>query len=352
MWQLTRPGMIESFSSLLQQIGSRFLLTALPPAMILVLGEATLYRLVVDPCAGPGILLNLAASLLGRVAFWTAVALVALGWLLANQLIVQTWEGYTWIALKARVRRLLRRPGRSAPVPWEERANELGGQALLTLLGLGADDSKQAGLALRAIVAEKWREGGLKPPCEETMPTDLGKILREMEVAPRIRYGIDGVQVWSRLLLVAPPAVAEQYSQSRAWLDLALHVASAQVVLALSAVALLRPTSALGLAGIIVLLLGAYLAYRFSLPFAEAMRMAVDGGFDLYRGHLLKAWGLRQPQSLEEEQRVWRLLQQFEYWGSPYLFPEEYRIPDAPRGDLASSEGHSRAPSGKPTLGQ
>lgn len=328
--------MLASFTSLLQEIGGRFFLAAVPPAFLLVAGEAVLAKLLVDPGAEPSTFLPLLGDLLGIPVFWAAVVLTALGWLLVNRLLVQIWEGYFWLPLKplgrgfqSAWRRLRRRP---ASVPRQVGAEELGGELLRLLhdrsgaTGAGQEDS----YPLRLALAKAWDGGGLQPPFVPTLPTALGRIFQAMEAGPAQRYRIDAVQDWSRLLLVVPAPLAEQYRLSRTWLDLALHLASALILLAMSAALLLHPASATGWGVIAVLLLTGYLFYRLSLPFAAGMRLAFEAAFDLYRGDLLKAWGLRQPPSLHEEQTLWWMLQQFQRWGSPYLFPEEYRLRQPP----------------------
>ena len=337
--------MLEGFTSFLQELGGRFFLAAVPPAFLLLTGEVVLAKLLVDPECEPSTFLPLLERLLGWPVFWTAVALTALGWLLANRLLVQMWEGYWWLPLKSFGRGLqsawrpLRR--RSTPVTWQVQSEELGGDILRLLdeqggaVGAGEKDI----FPLRLGLAREWSEGGLQSPFVPTLPTALGRILQAMEAGPALRYRIDAVQTWSRLLLVVPKPLVEQYRVSRIWLDLALNLASALVLLAVSAVLLLHPVSAGGWGVVTVLLLAAYLLYRLSLPFAVGMRLAFEAAFDLYRGDLLKVWGFRQPPSLREEQALWQLVRQFQLWGSPYLFPEEYRLRQPPLEESAEEKG-------------
>ncbi|HXU44757.1 MAG TPA: hypothetical protein VN783_04470 [Thermoanaerobaculia bacterium] len=324
--------MLASFTSLFQEVGGRFFLGAMPPAFLLVVGETVLGKLLVDPGAELGTFLPLLGSLLGLPVFWTAVVLTALGWLLANRLLVQIWEGYCWLPLKPLARRLQsvwrRLRHRPAPVPWQVRAEELAGD-LLRLLQERSDASgaeEKDTFPLRLALARAWNGDGLEPPFVPTLPTALGRILQAMEAGPNARYRIDAIQAWSRMLLVVPAPLVDQYRLSKTWLDLALHLASALVLLAVSTALLLHPASAVGWGVVAVLLLAGYLFYRLSLPFAAGMRLAFEAAFDLYRGDLLKTWGLRQPLSLREEQALWWMLQQYQRWGSPYLFPEEYRL--------------------------
>jgi hypothetical protein len=329
--------MMESLSSLFQEVGGRFFLAAMPPAFLLVLSEAIIAKVLVRPEAEPATFPSLVESLLSRPIFWAAVVLTALGLLLANGLLVQFWTGRWWLlfqpfmrGLRSVWRRSWRRP---APISWQDRSEALGGEILLRIHERSSAPpgaGEESIFPLRLALANAWNEGGLQARFVPTLPTALGRILQAMEAGPATRYRIDAVHAWSRILLVVPGPLAEQYRLSKTWLDLVLHLASALIVLAVSATVLLHPASAAAWGAITVLLLASYPIYRLSLPFATGMRLAFEAAFDLYRGDLLKAWGLRQPPSLHEEQLLWSMIQE-PTLGEPLPLPR--RVPPQPAAD-------------------
>jgi hypothetical protein len=77
---------------------------------------------------------------------------------------------------------------------------------------------------------------------------------------------------------------------------------------------------------------GATLAYESSLHAAMEYGERIKAGFELHRGQLLAALGLKTPGSLEEERRMWKAFDKFVRQARPADL-EQYRRISAPPVD-------------------
>lgn len=319
--------MIEAFRGFLENLGYRFLLSALAPAVLLVGGTTVLLASLGEPgaAANPGWWSGKAAELAGSVAYWVTAVLVALGAIVLNRLVIQVWEGYPWLALRRRWRRLTGKPALEGLVEWTERAQCLGGEMRTALMDQQRDGTDEDLTLLRRAVARRWLRGALEAPVDLPLPTALGRLLRRMEVAPYQRYGMEPISTWSRIQREAPAELLDQYRIGKTWLDLSLNLATTLVLLFLPAAAWAWESILSRWALPALCLLLAYLLYRTALPSAQVMRLAFEAVFDHHRGALLERWGLEQPPTIAAERALWRQLQSFLHFSDPYLFPEEHR---------------------------
>ncbi|MCW6004796.1 hypothetical protein K1W54_09380 [Micromonospora sp. CPCC 205371] len=146
---------------------------------------------------------------------------------------------------------------------------------------------------------------------ELVMPTTLGNILRNAELHPRDRYGIDAVLVWPRLYALLPDRMASLVAAARADLDsllvtsalaLAFAVAAGGNVLAAHGPAWLFATcTAAGLAV-------SWAGYRSAIRAAVVYGQHVKVAFDVYRNDLLQQIGLPIPEDGAAELRCWERL--------------------------------------------
>lgn len=319
------------FKGLLDNLGYRFGLSSLTPALLLVAGLEVLWRfslavtIETAPISWQGFTLELTTS----VPFWAAVAGTALGLVVLNRVTVQFWEGYPLLVLRAAWLRLRNRTPTASAGDWETNWLRIGSDIRRDLRrAQKADPRGRKDLFLsRQALAKLYRDNRLGVPGNRTLPTELGQILRRMELGIYARYGIDPLRMWTPMLLVTPAPLIEQYRIGKTWLDLSLNGATVFSLLSLASVA---PAALLGADWLFcppLLILTAYLLYRSSLPSAEVMRLAMDTSFDLYRGDLLRRWELKLPPTVTEERLLWRQVQAFLEWGDPLLFPEERRSP-------------------------
>ena len=322
---------MSSLASLIEAVSLRYVMTAIVPACVLVggfsLNEAIVLALRGRPDQAAA-WLDYSFSGVSALWFWTSAVLVSLALVILNRLIVQTWEGYPWLNTQRFLARLFRRTANSTNsiAEWKAKAR---GAAPDDVAALNAwitthKSSDVPPETLRLTIGTQWREANLPVPRAHPLPTRLGRTLSRMETAPVVRYGLDSIELWPRMYLVAPAGLLSQYSQAKTWVDFDLNLATVFAGLGVHVTA----RHGLGLPAVllaIMYVLMALLCYRAALPMADLMRKTFETTFDLYRGELLKAWGLKQPRAVLDEHRVWRGLGDFLRWGDPRLFPEEFR---------------------------
>ncbi|MBB5079278.1 hypothetical protein [Nonomuraea endophytica] len=153
----------------------------------------------------------------------------------------------------------------------------------------------------------------------EVMPTRLGNILKNAELHPEDRYGLDAVVIWPRLYPLLPEEQRAALVAARTELEFFLTVSAlAAVYSAASGIFLVVAGAAPGLfllchtAGGVV----ALLAYRAALPSARLYGQQVKVTFDVHRDLLLKATGQHDPEGFDERLR-WQALARHWYRGIP-----------------------------------
>jgi hypothetical protein len=166
---------------------------------------------------------------------------------------------------------------------------------------------------------EERRLLGFPPPGYEShlMPTRLGNIYKSAELYPHARYEIDSVIVWPRLREVLPDKFVERLQEVKTAVDFLLLFSLLSFVFALLSVPYLLARGAqvslvLACAGGFPL---AWVAYRSALSPALAYAELLKVAFDLYRKALLKALGLRVPDTLTREKALWREVSDFIFRG-------------------------------------
>jgi hypothetical protein len=170
----------------------------------------------------------------------------------------------------------------------------------------------------------------------ELMPTRLGNILKNAELYPRDRYGLDAVLFWPRLYSVFPPDFAKTISELRGGLDTMLLVTTLAIAFALLSggyLLIVRASWWLFLLCFGGGVIAAFTAYRGAmgsvLPYAEQIKAA----FDLYRNDLLLKMRLPLPVTLKEENQCWLELGRLVYSIAP-ANPDAWRyttVPVAPK---------------------
>ncbi|MET8986401.1 hypothetical protein ABZW49_13210 [Nonomuraea wenchangensis] len=275
-------------------VDRRFLLTAfLPTALFLALVTITVW-----PPSGQGGALAQWQRQGGELRLVEAIAFVAVALLGAALLagvtgsLIRAYEGYWPGRLGAAVGAVGRRHHR----------------VVLTRLGTHADPGAYARI-----------EAGYPFPSDpgQVMPTTLGNVLRNAELYPRYRYGLDAVLVWPRLFLLAPDRALAGVAAARADLELHLIVSFLSFLYALIAAAggllLGRPWWAFPLLFTVPMVVG-WLSYRVAITSARTYGNQVKAVFDLHRLDLLDRCAAELTGSEEER---WHRLQEFWYRAVP-----------------------------------
>ena len=156
---------------------------------------------------------------------------------------------------------------------------------------------------------------------ELVMPTRLGNLLRAHETRPADSYGLDPVQLWTRLWLLLPDAATREITAARSRLDAA---AVAWVWALLCGLWVFLAWWTLPLA-----IVAAWFCYRSILiPRGDAYGALVEAAFDLYRCRLYEAARWPLPETPAAEFASGQALSRFLIYG--YAEPEaRYTSPGA-----------------------
>ena len=175
-------------------------------------------------------------------------------------------------------------------------------------------------------------------PLEEwlIMPTRLGNIIRSFEYYPKREYGIDGAEMWPRLIGCMDKEYATTVDDAKTSCD--FFITSSMLSAILSAafiiVALSRPVAITGrqvfLATIVKGLTFAVLSYALyllAIPRAQEWGKTCRSAFDLYRWKLLEQLGYKQKLTTRSaERQLWQELSRQAIYGDSFrkTFPPDY----------------------------
>lgn len=147
---------------------------------------------------------------------------------------------------------------------------------------------------------------------DEVMPTRMGNILKNSEIYPELRYGMNAVLMWPRLYNVLPDGMTKNFAAAATELEFMLVISTLGVAFAFAggiiATTLLPwyvvPICFLGS------LLVAWLGYEGALRSASSYNLLVKAAFDLHRGTLLKTIGWLPATSYHKEKAQWQRISQ------------------------------------------
>jgi hypothetical protein len=151
------------------------------------------------------------------------------------------------------------------------------------------------------------------------MPTRLGNILRAAEDHALDRYGINAIVVWPRLYVLLPDQFTAAMAAAKTPLDLMAVIGALATVFTVAGTtiaAIMLPwytALACGVGGLLVGLLAYAGAVQAARPYAQLVR----SGFDVHRGLLLDAAGLRRPRTYGEERKQWEQISHLWLQGTP-----------------------------------
>ena len=282
-------------------IGRDFVVGFFVPAVVMVAGFAgTLYSfgilplwLRIDP-----------ADPLKDSTFLALITTVAAFFLMAgNRIIFRTLEGYWVFNLGSRLNhfqrwrfRWLKRRIRKLEAEFEEC---LENEKEFT-------KQKQQNKLMRMAVQRY-------PSTEaQLMFTSFGNAVRAFEDYPRVVYGFESINGWSRLNAVIPKSYQDILGNKRAMTDFWVNVWFVSLlIVAQYVVVAVRVHHGLAYRWIpaagIALALFAALEARTA---AEQWGEWVKAGFDIYLPALRAKWGFIRPQTMTAERRLWKTLSQ------------------------------------------
>lgn len=168
------------------------------------------------------------------------------------------------------------------------------------------------------------------------LPTALGNAIRAFEVYPRVMYGLEGIQGWSRLVAVMPSDYRGAIEEAKVSLDFFVNVFALAglfgIVFFVTAYMYdkvepsesLLPLAALGV------MAGAYWgAIKTALPWGEVVKAA----FDIYHRELAEKLGYELPNDAGKRRDLWTGYSQAIIYRDPNSMPGRPTSPLGPPED-------------------
>lgn len=248
---------------------------------------------------------------------------VAVSWfggillLLVNMGLLQSLEGYGTLNPAKLGRRLQAR--RFAKLQTE--IAELGSkrQAYLSLGQEFPQDLRMRRNSLKRHAAERF-------PHEETwlLPTSFGNVIRAFEVYPKVMYGIEGIQGWTRLVAVISKEYVELLDDAKGQVDFWANICFVGSLMGFVYAAL--ATYFRQVRGpwfpIVVLLLAA-IGFRMCRDAAIQWGELVKASFDVFLGDLREKLGFSPCSSKDQEKELWTRFSQAIMFRLPGSMPEK-----------------------------
>jgi hypothetical protein len=159
---------------------------------------------------------------------------------------------------------------------------------------------------------------------DEVMPTRMGNILKNGEIYPQLRYGMDAVLIWPRLYSVLPESIVRNFGSAAAELELMLVISALGATFACvgGTIAMVLLPWYIPPACILCGALVAWLGYEGAVRSALSYNHLIKAAFDLHRGTLLKTIGWFPASSYDKEKSQWNTIAKLWYQGPPPT-PEE-----------------------------
>lgn len=167
------------------------------------------------------------------------------------------------------------------------------------------------------------------------MPTRLGNIIRSFEHYPKREYGIDGAEMWPRLVASIDKDYATVVDDAKTSCDffITCSMLSSLLSAAFIVVGVLRPVALTGTTvflitiakGLLFAVLS-YALYRLAIPRAQEWGKTVKSAFDLYRWKLLEQLGHKRELTTRSAERLlWKEISRQAIYGDPF---RKTSIPD------------------------
>jgi len=160
------------------------------------------------------------------------------------------------------------------------------------------------------------------------MPTRIGNVIRGFEYYPKREYGIDGAEMWPRLIPEIDKEYAAAVDDAKISCDFFITSSMLSGVLSIAfiVVAFMRPVAITGKTvlfvtlgkGVIFALL-AYALYLLAIPRANEWGKMVKSAFDIYRWKLLAQLGYKQElNSRSAERDLWKEISRQTIYGDSF----------------------------------
>jgi hypothetical protein len=286
------------------------------------------------------IFLAVNAWVLDKVGYWAKISAQLTG---DNALINATlgvliaWiGGILLMVLNRDIYRFLEGYGKYNPLRWfENKAKAEFIKKEQRLTWLDEEYSKPAFTAdLRKERTELMEELAQRYPdqVDFVLPTAFGNALRAFEVYPRVMYGFESIEGWSRILAVLPKEYRELIDDAKSQVDWWVNLGTLSLVFLIEFwVAIfskwgLTPVwyyTALNIVVPLIIfgLLNWFLQWRATSA-VVGWGDYIKSAFDIYRFTLLESLGIDAPKTRAEEKALWTRISQATLFRLPYVLPE------------------------------
>ncbi len=155
------------------------------------------------------------------------------------------------------------------------------------------------------------------------MPTRMGNVFATIEEYPSVRYGMDGMFYWPRLIPVIPEEFNRMISNENVSFTFLLNLSLLSAVFGVAALAgVFLTDSGWPLFGVGVVALGIFYAlYRLATVALITMGELMKSSFDLYRHEILHRMQIEVPADIGEERQLWYTLTNYLTSGEPFYYP-------------------------------
>ena len=155
------------------------------------------------------------------------------------------------------------------------------------------------------------------------LPTAFGNTLRAFETYPRVMYGLESIDGWSRIMAVVPEDYRTLIDNAKTQVDFWVNMGFVSALLLIEYFGIAYYQQAFEAIWLLVLIVLALMIAPY-----RAKRVAVEWGdlvkavFDLYRFDLLDALGVERPKNRDGERAIWTKVSQAMVYRLPRSLPE------------------------------
>jgi hypothetical protein len=169
------------------------------------------------------------------------------------------------------------------------------------------------------------------------LPTAFGNTLRAFEVYPRVMYGIESIDGWSRLIAVIPEDFRILIDNAKAQVDFWVNIGVVGLLLFveyLSIAYYVKSVNSLWILIIILLmiLIAPWRARRVAVEWGDMVKAA----FDIYRFKLIAALGIDEPRNRDEEREIWTKYSQAVIYRLPDELPDLKKAESKPERKISN----------------
>lgn len=155
------------------------------------------------------------------------------------------------------------------------------------------------------------------------LPTPFGNAIRAFEVYPRVMYGLEGIQGWTRLLAVIPKEYLKFLDDAKAQMDSWANLFFASVLIVLEYVALAMYIRHVNVPWFMAAVLAvSAVAFRMAQEAAIQWGELIKASFDVFLPDLRKRLEFPPSRSKEQDQELWTKFSQAIVYRLPRSMPE------------------------------